>query len=618
MKKQIEKASIEQTIEQLIELGKAVYITDFGSKLNILNSNYKKGIFRIVVIGEIKKGKSSFVNALLGQKGLLPVQDDIATSTVYKIIYGKEPKIRLYLKDKSGKITVQTISEDQVSEYGTEDGNPDNIKGVEFIGIQSPNPLIKNGLVIIDTPGLGGIIKKHKDITWRYIPNADAIFFVCDSVETLISKAEIEYLQQLKTLSPLIFFVQTKTDIVPKSQWEEYEKRNKAILSKELNVPAEKLIYFPVSSKLKYRADAEKSGCVLDSSGYSQLLYFLHNHLIPQKHERLFQNLILATLSNAIEVHSKLNEQYMIASAETKEKLDAIEKQTFDERTKYEQWRTAEYPELVRVFDDNLSELKQQTRDNLFRDLDSSPNGPLVAGYMKQIRNLDITSDDLNVHAQEILSTFMDSCAKIIKDILDEYNREAYSYCSDLSNKLSNSEFVADKVDYTEVRVNPIESLGLPSSLFEKTRSVMYGGIAGSTLATIITSLIFPPAGIIAALFGGAIGGFLTQRDAENRKKEEYIRKLESHLAETGRRMQSESIRCFESTNSQYSKRIRDVLQKAIQKRETELKYKFQDIQNAKLQSQEERKSRVTEIQGKIKETKQLIDYLSNQIQSDK
>jgi hypothetical protein len=46
------------------------------------------GIFRLVVMGEIKKGKSSFINALTGTENLVPVHSDVATSTIFKIHYG--------------------------------------------------------------------------------------------------------------------------------------------------------------------------------------------------------------------------------------------------------------------------------------------------------------------------------------------------------------------------------------------------------------------------------------------------------------------------------------------------------------------------------------------------
>ena len=57
--------------------------SEFVQKLKFWSS----GLFRIVVMGEIKQGKSSFINALLGVRDLVPVSSDVATSTIYKIWY---------------------------------------------------------------------------------------------------------------------------------------------------------------------------------------------------------------------------------------------------------------------------------------------------------------------------------------------------------------------------------------------------------------------------------------------------------------------------------------------------------------------------------------------------
>ncbi|MDP3114400.1 MAG: dynamin family protein [Candidatus Cloacimonadaceae bacterium] len=612
-----ENTQIDTVIKRLAELGSIVGRSEAVETLHKLNSNYQKGIFRIVVIGEIKKGKSSFINALLGQPSLVPVQDDIATSTVYKLVYGKEHKIRVYFKDIENKIQNRIIKEAEIAEYGTEDGNPQNKKGVEFIAIQSPNPLLKKGIVIIDTPGLGGIIKQHKEITWKYIPNADAIFFVCDSVETLLSRAEIEYLQKLKTLSPYIFFVQTKTDIVPQTQWEAWMTRNKDILAKELNVPKEKLIYFPVSSKLKHKADRIKSGKELDRSGFSKILYFLYNHLIPQKSDKLYQNLLISTISHAIEIHRLLTEKMIITSAENKEQLDTIEKQILEERSKYENWRNTEYPSLVKEFQDNLDTLKRTTRDSLFRDLDPSPNGTLVSSFVKEIREMDVDSDGLNTAAQEIISVFIDKCHEMINSVLEYHNKQEYELCSDLSQKLLNSEFVADQIRFNPIDVRPKDTLGIPTSTFEKARTALYGGMAGGMLASIVAGIIFPPS-LIVTIIGGALGGAAATLDAQKRKREEYLRTLESILCDTARRMQSESIRCFENTFIQYDKRIRDMLGLAIKQRDNEFKNKLSEIQAARQQTQEQRKENTSTLQEMIKSVKKVIDDLNISIQEIK
>ena len=171
---------------------------------------WKTGMFRIVVMGEIKKGKSSFVNALLGVENLVPVCDDIATSTVYKICYGTKREYRVFFTKGSGK-PVQTISAEEVVEYGTERGNPGNEKSVEFIQVLCPSPMLKDGLVIIDTPGLGGIVKGHKKITYDYVPKSDAVFVVTESGNSPLGALEMSLIEDLKKVTKHIYFVQTKT-----------------------------------------------------------------------------------------------------------------------------------------------------------------------------------------------------------------------------------------------------------------------------------------------------------------------------------------------------------------------------------------------------------------------
>jgi len=69
---------------------------DLISELEPEIKRLELGIFRLVVMGEIKKGKSSFINALLVEPGLLPTATDVATSTVFKIIYGPEKKFKVF------------------------------------------------------------------------------------------------------------------------------------------------------------------------------------------------------------------------------------------------------------------------------------------------------------------------------------------------------------------------------------------------------------------------------------------------------------------------------------------------------------------------------------------
>ena len=68
--------------------------------------------YEVVVCGEVKKGKSSFINALLGQR-LLPVNSDVATAQVFRISDAPEESFRLVFTDGTDK----KISKEELATY---------------------------------------------------------------------------------------------------------------------------------------------------------------------------------------------------------------------------------------------------------------------------------------------------------------------------------------------------------------------------------------------------------------------------------------------------------------------------------------------------------------------
>lgn len=110
------------------------------------------GIFKLVVMGEIKKGKSSFINGMCGIPQLVPVHSDVATSTVFKIHHGLERKYTGYFQ-RDGEVKESKkleIPAEKVGKYGTENGNPDNSKCVDFIAVEAPSPVLSD---------MGGVLR---------------------------------------------------------------------------------------------------------------------------------------------------------------------------------------------------------------------------------------------------------------------------------------------------------------------------------------------------------------------------------------------------------------------------------------------------------------------------
>lgn len=169
----------------------------------------------VCVVGEFKQGKSSLVNSLLRQQ-VCPVDDDLATSVITMIHYGEEPRGTVRRRD--GEETVsEAITVDEVGEWASEQGNPDNAKAVDRVDIALPAAILKDGLMLVDTPGMGGLGGGHAAATMAFLPFADGLVLVSDTSSELTAP-EAAFLKQAISLCPTVMLAQTKTDLYPQSE----------------------------------------------------------------------------------------------------------------------------------------------------------------------------------------------------------------------------------------------------------------------------------------------------------------------------------------------------------------------------------------------------------------
>lgn len=165
----------------------------------------------VCVVGEFKQGKSSLVNAMLGQT-VCPVDDDLATSAITLVRFGEEPGAVVRRKGEGGQTSTEKVPIEQLSDWVSEIGNPRNAKQVERVDISVNSPLLKQGLVVVDTPGMGGLGAGHAAATLGFLPFADGLVFVSDSSSELTAP-ELEFLRRAMELCPSVVFAQTKRDL---------------------------------------------------------------------------------------------------------------------------------------------------------------------------------------------------------------------------------------------------------------------------------------------------------------------------------------------------------------------------------------------------------------------
>ena len=166
--------------------------------INELFSKLSSNQTTIMVCGEFKRGKSTFINALLDIP-LCPTDEHIATSTVSIIKYGEKHKVTRFYDTENG-VKEEEIEYEQIKQYAK--GSNLEIDNTVMLVIEVPCARLKNGLTIIDTPGVGGLNPRHRFLTLSAISKTDTIFYMV-SVGEPMTTIELDFL---------------KTDILPKSK----------------------------------------------------------------------------------------------------------------------------------------------------------------------------------------------------------------------------------------------------------------------------------------------------------------------------------------------------------------------------------------------------------------
>src|SRR5215204_4345745 len=229
----------------------------------------------VAVVGEFKQGKSSLVNGLLGQ-AVCPVDDDLATSAITLVRYGEQPGAVLRSKDASSPTGPIPITE--LHQWVSEEGNPGNHKLVERVEITVPSAILKQGLVIVDTPGMGGLGAGHAAATLAFLPFADGLVLASDASSEL-SAPEIEFLRRAVELCPTVLFAQTKIDLYP--AWERIMDLNRGHLERAgVRIPM-----VAVSSQLRLEALSRRDRSLNEASRFPELIAHLGDKVVTPAKE---------------------------------------------------------------------------------------------------------------------------------------------------------------------------------------------------------------------------------------------------------------------------------------------------------------------------------------------
>lgn len=242
--------------------------------LGELKSKIEHNRFHLVVVGQFKRGKTCLINALIGAD-ILPVAVVPLTSIVTILTYGETVRMEVHFLD--GRI--EAIDPAVLPDYVTEAGNPQNERCVKEVLIHYPSPYLRDGVRLIDTPGVGSVYLHNTDAAYEYLPKCDAALFLL-SVEQPASKAELDFLKDVREYSGKIFFLLNKIDYLSDSEVTESLAFSRQVLREAMETEVR---VFPISAKLALQGKLDESEEALKRSRLPAFSGVLDEFLVHEK-----------------------------------------------------------------------------------------------------------------------------------------------------------------------------------------------------------------------------------------------------------------------------------------------------------------------------------------------
>lgn len=176
------------------------------------------GNVTLVVLGEFNHGKSTVVNALLGEE-VLPMGITPTTAVITHLVHGEEASARVQASRGGESRALEYTKLAEVIQESAEEGEEP-----EYVEISHPNSFLDDGLVLVDTPGVNDISRQKVEITYGYLPRADVILYVLDATQVL-KKSEVTFIRDrlLRANRERILFVLGKVDALSAEEAREVE-----------------------------------------------------------------------------------------------------------------------------------------------------------------------------------------------------------------------------------------------------------------------------------------------------------------------------------------------------------------------------------------------------------
>ena len=237
--------------------------------------------FNVVVFGEFKRGKTTFVNALLGSE-MLPAAVVPLTSIVTAVTWGEEVRARIsYVGGRE-----EDVPPPELGRYVTERDNPGNHLGVRQAVLSYPSDDLRDGVFLVDTPGVGSVYRHNTEAAREFLPQADAAIFLA-SADPPISDTEREFLEEIRGEAARVFFILNKIDYLSGLDRDEAIAFTQGVIA---DAVGHDVVLYPMSARQALVAKLVDDEDELEASGLPAFERDLRAFLLHEKGQTILRS----------------------------------------------------------------------------------------------------------------------------------------------------------------------------------------------------------------------------------------------------------------------------------------------------------------------------------------
>lgn len=482
-------------------------IPKYGEDFEDAEHMLEHELFDIVVCGEVKKGKSSFINAVIGED-ILPTNTKVATSQVFRIINKTEKRFFLVFTNGDRK----EISQEELSRYGSQvdadaEGDPMFAShALDFIEIWYPIEFLPKQIAIVDTPGIGALYAAHERITRQYLQKASAVVFIVDP-QNPITDPEVKFVEKALSVTKHITFVMTKIDNYDKDYVIEMKSRDEEILNEKFK---QEFKILPMSST-ELAAAAKEDIDVLKEDSLSRSLFEpVRDNLLTLVYQTMgfsrnvyvfnvlnnYNNTVMGYISDQVDVLSKPSNAKALVAQKEQLKNDFVNN-----------WgpKGNKQAEIAVQLNDHITSLHNGVT-NLF-----SQAGPIYTKFNGEIEEVGLL--DMEEYGKSLPRRLQDEFGQSLRSVMDTCHdgmqRSLATFNQELQDENSNG-YVKDGWNIPAFHAPSLDMM----QYFNHFRNGVFSAGFACYIATIIS---IPVAGWV-------VGGLVVILAGASIKKEKELR----------------------------------------------------------------------------------------------